>query len=63
MKEVIITVTGGVAEVHSASPGIKVKIVDFDVEGVPDETLDKFMGSACVIFEHEAVPVRRLSKK
>ena len=56
-KEVIITVSGGVAEIHSLSPGVNVKIVDFDVEGVAEKLLDKFEGSACVISEHEEVPV------
>lgn len=52
MKEVIITVTGGVAEVKSAPPGINVKIVDFDIEGVEENRLDKFEGSDCVISNH-----------
>lgn len=52
MKEVIVTVYRGVADCHSVPPGVKLKIVDFDVEGEPDWTLDKFEGKACVISEH-----------
>lgn len=52
MKEVIVTIYRGVADCHSVPLGVKLKIVDFDVEGEPESTLDKFEGKACVIAEH-----------
>ena len=52
MKEVIITVSGGVADAYVVPLGVRVKIVDFDVEGEPESVLDEFEGKACVVSEH-----------
>lgn len=54
MREVIITVKGGVAEVYVVPLGVRVKIVDFDVEGEPESVLGEFEGQACSISEHES---------
>jgi hypothetical protein len=40
-KLVIVTVSGGVAEVIKAPKGIKVKIVDWDNDNVCEKCLDK----------------------
>lgn len=51
MKEVIVTVYRGVADCHSVPPGVKLKIVDYDV-GDEDTVLDEFEGKDCVIAEY-----------
>lgn len=53
MKEAIITILGGVAVVHTLPKGVKVKIVDFDCDGVEEERLEKFEGDDAVIGNYE----------
>ncbi len=55
MKEVIITVTGGVVEVHALPKGVNVKIVDFDCDGVEQARIEEFEGSDAVIDNYEGV--------
>ena len=53
MKEIIITVTGGVAEVHTLPKGVNVKIIDFDCDGAEEKHLEEFEGSDAIIDNHE----------
>ncbi len=53
-EEVVITVSGGVAEVHSRPKGVKVKIVDFDCEGAEEDLIEKFNGDDAIISEYDA---------
>ena len=53
-KEVIITVCGGVVDVRPLPKGVKVKIVDYDVEWTDGNRVEKFEGNDVVISEIEA---------
>jgi len=57
-KEVIITVDGGIAKIHTIPSGVKVKIVDFDVsghevDGKVEHPVQRFEGERAIILEYE----------
>jgi len=48
-EEVIITINKGIVHVHTLPEGIKIKIVDFDTEGLEEDQLEKFEGRDALI--------------
>ena len=49
MKEVIITINKGIVHVHTLPKGIKIKIVDFDTEGLEEKELTRFEGRDALV--------------
>jgi len=49
MKEVIITINKGIVHVHTLPKGIKIKIVDFDIDGLEEDQLEKFEGRDALV--------------
>lgn len=51
--QVVIEVTGGVATVTKKTCGVKVTLIDYDVEGEPESKLDKDKaGDPCLIMTY-----------
>lgn len=60
MATVVITVSGGVADVAEQPPGVDVVIRDYDVEGVDEETLSQDAdGQDCIEAEYPGTPEER----
>lgn len=49
MKEVIITIDKGIVHVHTLPEGVKIKIVDFDLEGLKKSELTRFEGRDALV--------------
>jgi hypothetical protein len=51
---VVVTVVGGVAYLREIPRGVRVRVVDYDVEGVEEDSLDlDDDGNPCVVSEYE----------
>lgn len=51
-KLVIVTVRKGIYDAHTVPKGVKVKIVDFDIEGLEDDEVEKFEGKDAYVVEY-----------
>lgn len=51
-REVVITIESGLADVRTLPSDVKVKIIDFDVEGIDPDDLSTDNGRPCIIHEY-----------